>query len=378
MTASPGFAGVIEVAKSAGSTSGGRLRTMARPILQSALAAALAWLVATQVLGHDRPFFAPIAVVLCIGVGLGRRWRRVVELVAGVSVGVGVGDLLVSQIGSGPWQIALVVGLAMTVSVLLDGGTLISMQAGSSAVLVATLLPPGGTGGIDRMADALVGGLIGLAAIAILPTDPAGLADRYIRKLFDELSAALEAAGAALRDRDTAGAKAALERARGSQRTVDGYREALQTAYEIASLSPLHRGHRDRLDTYRTAAEPLDHALRNARVMLRHTAAVIDKGEHAPELLAEGMADLARSVARLRAELAQGDTPLLTRKALRRTAVRLDPVPLPELGFSAHVVLAQLRSLTIDLLEATGESHVGALAAFPHRETAGGGASRAC
>lgn len=355
----------------------GRLRAMTRPILQCALAAALAWVVAAEVLGHARPFFAPIAVVLCIGVGLGRRWRRVAELVAGVSVGVGVGDLLISAIGSGPWQLALVVALAMTVSVLLDGGALISLQAGSSAVLVATLLPPGGTAGFDRMVDALLGGLIGLAAIALLPADPSELAAKYTRELLDELSAALEAGAAALRGRDLALATAALERARGSQSVVDGYRDALQTAYEIASLSPLHRRHRDRLDAYRTAAEPLDHALRNARVLVRHTAAAIEKEEAAPGLLAEGMDDLARSVKRLREELAQGDAPLLTRKALRRTAVRLDPSPLPALGFSAHAVLAQLRSLTVDLLEATGESRSRALAAFPLRRTAPRPESRA-
>lgn len=349
-------------------TRAGRLRVMARPILQCALAAALAWVVATQVLGHAAPFFAPIAVVLCIGVGVGRRWRRVLELVAGVSVGIGVGDLLVSTIGNGPWQIALVIALAMSVSVLLDGGALIALQAGSSAVLVATLLPPGGSGGIDRMVDALLGGLIGLAAIALLPTNPAALAARHVRGLLDELGAALETAAAALRGRDLALAAAALERARASQRTIDGYSDALQSAHETAALSPLH--HRSDLAPYFTAAEPLDHALRNVRVMLRHTVAVIDKGEEAPELLTEGMDDLSRSVARLSEELPRGGALPLTRKALLRTASRLDPADPPAMGLSAHAVLAQLRSLTVDLLEATGESHPGALSAFPHRRTA--------
>ncbi|GAA2737453.1 FUSC family protein [Actinocorallia aurantiaca] len=345
----------------------GRLRTMALPIVQCAFAAALAWIVATQVLGHARPFFAPIAVVLCIGVGLGRRWRRVLELVAGVGVGVGVGDLLVSVIGSGPWQIALVVALAMTVSVLLDGGTLTSLQAGSSAVLVATLLPPGDGAGLDRMVDALSGGLIGLAAIALLPANPSGLAAKHVQGLLEELSTALETAATALRDRDLSRAATALERARGSQGTVDGYQNALQTAREITSLSPLHR--RDRLDAYLTAAEPLDHALRNTRVLLRHTAAVIEKNEPAPALLSEGMEELARSVTRLREELSARQDPALTRKALRRAAARLDPAVLPPLGFSAHVVLAQLRSLAVDLLEATGASHAQALSLLPRSRT---------
>lgn len=41
-----------------------------------------------------------------------------------------------------------------------QSGPIFSMQAGNSAVLVATLIPPGGSGGPDRMIDALVGGLV--------------------------------------------------------------------------------------------------------------------------------------------------------------------------------------------------------------------------
>ena len=122
---------------------------------------------ATDLFGHQRPFFAPIATVVSLNGA--RRMRRAVELVVGVSVGVGVGDLLISVIGSGPWQIGLVVALAMTTAVWLDGGPLIVTQAGSSAVLVATLLPPGGTGGLERCLDALVGGAIGILVVMLLP-----------------------------------------------------------------------------------------------------------------------------------------------------------------------------------------------------------------
>lgn len=177
-----------------------RLRRMALPIVQCAVAAALAWLVASEVFEHSRPFFAPIAVVICIGVGMGQqRLRRVVELVVGVSVGIGVGDLLVSRIGIGAWQIALVLALAMTVSVLLDGGPLITLQAGSSAVLVVTLLPPAGPAGLDRMLDALIGGLLGLAAIALLPGDPPGVARKHGQLMLAELAAATSSSPASHR-----------------------------------------------------------------------------------------------------------------------------------------------------------------------------------
>ncbi|MGZ4558233.1 MAG: FUSC family protein, partial [Mycobacteriaceae bacterium] len=94
------------------------MRASALAVLQCSVAASLAWFIATEVVGHPRPFFAPIAAVVCLGVSLGARLRRSVELVAGVSVGILVGDLLISQIGSGSWQIGLVVLLAMSTAVL--------------------------------------------------------------------------------------------------------------------------------------------------------------------------------------------------------------------------------------------------------------------
>ena len=142
------------------------MRASALPIVQCGVAAGLAWLVASDLFGHERPFFAPIAAVISLGVSLANRLRRVVELVVGVSLGVLVGDLLISVIGSGRWQIMLVVALAMAAAVFADGATLLVDQAGASAVLVATLLPPGQAGGIDRCVDALIGGLVGVAVAA--------------------------------------------------------------------------------------------------------------------------------------------------------------------------------------------------------------------
>ena len=95
------------------------------PILQCGLAAGLAWFIANDLLEHPRPFFAPIAAAIALGTGMGRRVRRGVELVIGVVVGVGLGDLLIAQIGSGPWQIAAVVILAMSAAVFLDRGALV-------------------------------------------------------------------------------------------------------------------------------------------------------------------------------------------------------------------------------------------------------------
>src|SRR5262245_58270853 len=83
----------------------------------------------------------------------------------GVGLGVGVADLLISVIGTGPWQIAVVVALAMSVAALLDGGTVVTGQAAVSATLVATLCLPGDTSGVNRLIDGVIGGATGLLVV---------------------------------------------------------------------------------------------------------------------------------------------------------------------------------------------------------------------
>ena len=142
-------------------------RSVAVPLVQTALAAGLSWFVAVHLLGHRAPLFAPVAAVVCIDMTFGQRLRRAIELIGGASVGVGVGALLISAIGTGPWQIAVIVGLATSIVVLLDGRAVINVQAAVTAILVATLYVPGGTSGIDRLFDGLIGAGIGLVIVAV-------------------------------------------------------------------------------------------------------------------------------------------------------------------------------------------------------------------
>lgn len=348
----------------------GTFGLMAPSIAQCSVGAALAWIVAIELLGHPRPFFAPISVLVCVGVGLGQRLRRVAELVIGVSLGVGVGDLLVGWIGSGAWQIALVVALAMTVAVLLNSGALFVAQAGSSAVLVATLVPGEGTGGLDRMADALTGGVIGVVAVALLPASPFAIAAKHLSGVLDALSTVLEQAAEAIEKRDVDVAAEALEEARSTQAAVEEFARALETSKEIIMISPLHWHRRASLARYETAAVPVDLALRNARVLVRRTLAALGETSPPPAALAEAMREVSEAALLLQLELAAGREPTLARQALLAVAARERP---EQLGFSAHVIIAQLRSIAVDLLEATGMEHEEATATLtpldePHNQ----------
>lgn len=348
-----------------------RLLFMTPTIAQCAVASMIAWIVAKDLLGHPRPFFAPIAVVICIGIGLGQRLRRLGELVVGVSVGVGVGDLLISQIGSGPWQIAVVVALAMSAAVFLDSGPVIALQAGSSAVLVATLLPPTGAGGVNRMIDTLVGGALGIIAVALLPANPAAIAHQHASVVLNALATALEGTAEAVDALDPDRAAEVLEEARGTQTAIENFRAALKTGQEIATISPLRRRQRRELARYETASVPVDHALRNTRVLARRTIAALSRAEATPPALSRSLRALAAATSLLRDELAAGHEPSEARTAILDVADHLGDdlgdESADRSGFSSDVMTAQLRSIIVDLLRATGADRETAIAALPQQ-----------
>src|SRR3712207_1944946 len=119
----------------------GRLRVGIWPVVQTAVAAALAWSVAVLVLGHQRPFVAAIAAVISIGAVNGQTLRRAAEWIFGVAVGLAVADLIMLAIGTGPVQTGVIVCLAMAAALLMRGGAMFVTEAGVSAVLVVNLDP---------------------------------------------------------------------------------------------------------------------------------------------------------------------------------------------------------------------------------------------
>ncbi len=73
-----------------------RMRSGWLQIIQTALAACVAWFLAVLILGAELPTFAPIAAVIALGLALGERGRRAVELTLAVAFGVALADLLLS------------------------------------------------------------------------------------------------------------------------------------------------------------------------------------------------------------------------------------------------------------------------------------------
>jgi uncharacterized membrane protein YgaE (UPF0421/DUF939 family) len=330
-----------------------RVRASLTLIMQSGLAAGIAWYVAHNVIGHPAPFFAPVSAVIVLGVAVGQRWRRAFELVLGVALGIGVGDTLIYVIGTGIWQIALVVMLAIAAAVFVGGSPTVIGQTASSAVLVATLA----TGGIyyTRFIDALVGGVVGLIVMALLlPLNPLTTVQRAARAPLDLLATELRASADALDAGDVGAARSALDRMRAGEPRLAALRDALNVATETASLAPIRWRARAPLAQYVDAAVHIDRAVRNARVLARRAMSALDEGEPMPPALVEAVRHLADAVTTLRNELANGTEPKRTRTEALDAVAQAAEAYHRGVGLSANVVFAQIRSIATDLLRATG------------------------
>jgi uncharacterized membrane protein YgaE (UPF0421/DUF939 family) len=362
--AQPFLEGAAQRSRSSARARADRVALAARSIVQVTLAALIAWLIATEVVGHARPFFAPVSAIITLGLTLGQRGRRAVEVVIGVTLGIAVGDLLVLVLGTGAWQLAVVVGFTMTVALLLGPGHMFAQQAAVSAALVATLQPP--TGGITfaRALDALIGGSVGLAVNALVfPAHPDRMVRRAAHPILVELAAVLEDVARALAQRDREAIQAALERGRAIEDLERDFEEALDVGRETTMLAPPRRRARDTVESFAAAGAQIDLAVRNVRVLARAARRAIDLDEHIPEAVGEAVRDLARAVRALDVVLGEDEDADegTSAESVREPALRAAAcatIVLEQTGnMSVTVIVGQIRSTAVDILRSSGLSY---------------------
>jgi uncharacterized membrane protein YgaE (UPF0421/DUF939 family) len=335
-----------------------RLRAVWRPLVQTALATAIAWMIATEVAGHPRPFFAPIAAIVTVGVSLGQRTRRAIEIAVGVTVGIAVADLIVLLIGSGTWQLVVVVLLAMVTAILLGSGTLLVTQAGASAALVVTLQPPDETGiTFARSLDAAIGaGTALLVSLLVLPVNTLRLIRESAEPVLRELAETLEDVADALKDRSEPATEAALLRARAIDDDLERFREAIDVGREGAMTAMPRRSTRDQLALYATAVAHIDLAVRNTRVLARGALRAVQTGDATPSGVSLALRELAEAVRALGLVLADPSRDVDVVDPAVRAAGHATIVLEDTANLSVSVIVGQIRSTATDLLRSTGLS----------------------
>ena len=340
-----------------------RVRSKSWHIGQCAVAAALAWFLANDVIGHPRPFFAPIVAVVCLGTSYGQRLRRVVEVTVGVAIGVLLADLLLLLIGTGAWQVGVLVALAMTVTLLLNAGTLMVTQAAVQGIVVVTFVASPGYS-FTRWLDALIGGGVALVAATVVPRAPLRRPREQAARVVRRIGELLRAGVASAEEGDVERGLRVLADARTTDRLIRELQGAADEGLSVLASSPFRRRHGGDVRRMAELVEPLDRAMRNTRVLVRRMALATYHHQVLPRPYISLCEDLAAAVDELADHLAADEMATAARGSLLRIGEGTAEVERVA-DLSADVVLAQIRSIVVDLLQITGMDVLEATDALP-------------
>ena len=349
-----------------------RLRSAWLPILQTAVAACLAWFLAVLVLGLERPTFAPIAAVIVLGLAVGERLRRALELTLAVAFGVVMADFLLSVVGVGAVQAGVFVLLAMGLAVFLGGGELGVNEAAISSMIIMFTYTPSATGfPIDRFLEALIGGGTALLINALLPVNPERMVEDAAFPVFDESTAVLEEVADALEDGDARRVQTAYVKAREIDARVAGLKEAVAAGRETARLAPPRHRSLGHMDLYAAAADQIDLTVRDVRALARAALNVVqpEAEDPVPERLPTAIRGLARATEALAAYLqTPGDSPEETRRlaleAASEASTLLEEHEDLASNLGVNALVDQIHSSAVDLIGGTGMDRSEALQAL--------------
>lgn len=334
-----------------------RLRSYFIVALQAGLAAGLSWYVANTLLHNPQPLFAPAAAVGTIAAAIGNRVRRTAELLAGVVLGVLVGDLIIAVIGSGPVQTGLVVAAAISVAVIFRGNGAVMVQAGSTAVLLGSVEPTAPDLAVPRTANALVGGGIAVVvALLLLPLNPVRVVHRAAGPTLDLFANQLTAAAQALATGNVEQADAALQRLQAAEAERKQTTEIVAAAREVTALSPWRWRRRAQLRRYENASTHLELAFTNSRNMVRRIVALLDAREPVPPDLPAAIETFGQSLRLLHRDFLAGRTPEIARSRALEAVEAVRRARDTDLGFSGNIVASQVFIVVNELLQAAGMS----------------------
>lgn len=336
---------------------------------RAAIAASLAYLISGFLWSHEYPFFAAIVAFIIIGFGIEKKVRKIVEMSCGVLLGVMLGELARGLLGSGTWQILVVVFCAGMLARLIDSSNLFGFQVAIQSLLVMIMpitpsMTPGG-----RALDAVTGVSVAIVIHLLLSGDPRRLQRRAASSFYRELEGTLVNLALSARSGDRGVAQAALRSIRDvSQKFTDEWKLANDVADEIATFSPSGLRHADDVSRLQHLLVGSDRAMRNVRVIARRQAEflVAVRGD-AHSTLADALLAARDAVQELSAAVSHEDVDFtMARRKLRLFSSYLTPEMLlrndegKRPGRAGHfegvTLTVQLRSLAIDLLQATGLS----------------------
>ncbi|MFG1776764.1 FUSC family protein [Micromonospora sp. NPDC049048] len=344
-----------------------RLRGGWQLVAELTLAATASWFVASRLLGgphgsdDSAAFYAPAAALIVLAQARGVRLRQAIRVLAGIAVGVILGEVVIWALGARSTAAIFVVILAAAgVSIAAGAPGVVRNQLTTSALFLVAVVPPNHELEPTRLYDALIGGSIALLITQVAGArSPLGPLDTEGRRAFAELAGVLADIRRAVRRHDGAAAEAALGRARQMDARTDALRKAVLVADENLRLAIWARHSRPRVDAARAAVDQLDYAVRNTRTLARSAVVLTHLPDPPPGQLDPALAaleQLTSCAAAVLAAVVAGESDAVDRHTGRAKEVALDTVramsPLlrHEQPLPVSTIIGQIRMVVVDLL----------------------------
>jgi Fusaric acid resistance protein-like len=339
-----------------------RVRTYAWPLLQQAIAAALAWVIAVHLGHHGHPFFAPIAAVVSLNAPMGERGGNTLRLLEGVVIGILVGELAVGTLGSTTGALLLGIWVSTLIARAL-GGTAVSVaQAAAAAIL--TIAIADGHAGPDRLIDALIGGGVALVfSQVIFPPEPVRLLRQAEGEAVNGVADGLELTANAIDDDDPALRERALDGVRRIRDQMVDLARTRRASPRVASRSTT-RSQLDPVVKETENAGQLDLLASSAVGVIRGGAAADRDGIKlvAPSIrqLASVLRELARDPGDRTHRQRAADSALKVARELQADG----RVRAPALGSGLAAMIASVRAVAADTMIYAGVAQDDATAAI--------------
>lgn len=317
---------------------------------------------AEKVLGHQQPIFAATSALIVLGFANTSHIRRTLEVAVGCTLGIVLGDVLMTLLGRGVWQAGIVVFLSLVLARFLDPGVVFATQLGVQSLLVVLLPIPYG-GPFTRSIDAVIGGSVGLLLMLMWPRDPRRAPAAKLSSLMREVSQCFRELGEALESSDSQAAWHTLVRVRNASALVDQARQEINTSTDYAKLSVLGRRHRHELSDQEQLLDVADLILRGLNVVARRAAGLLNtlapdaEQRQRLHVLFDGFADALNALANSAAETSTGSANMMRRRArsiMEEVVGDLDASSWRSGTMQLPTLIMLLRPIAVDILHATG------------------------
>lgn len=322
---------------------------------QGAAAAAVAWIIAKYAIDHHEPFFAPMAAFIGLNTSLGERGTNALRLLAGVLIGLVVGQLTVLVLGRGYGSIALAVFVATLVARAASGARIIIANAATSAILAVAVAGSGLWQ--NRLVDALIGAGVAIAFSQFLfSPEPVAFVRRAMARTLAEMANGLSQTAQALATGDSALLERAVDRQRLLRARMSDLHRVKNVSANIARHSVVWTSEGTPLPRETRSAERLDFLGGSCLMLMRLAMATRPENQ-------KRLAHSVRVLAILLEDLSLAPADLVTRQQVARAALAVArglvhaPAP-PESTLAAAFTAARVVASDIMIFAGIAPTHV--------------------